>query len=272
MFAPTALRATPVEARPLPQAASLPQERSRGDWPAPVVEATGDLRQRIADALQCVKDRVEVTRRLVHAGERVVQVGEAFTHLYILNSGCLKLVTYSHDGREQVVGLKFRGDWVGFSAIASGRYLSDAVAMDTGEVWVVRYDSMIAACATAPALLAVMHEAMSREIADDRDALMSVCTLKADARVANFLRYWADAMDARGLRTDQITLRMSRAEIGNFLGLTLESVSRAMSRMAREQVINFSGSGPRDVCIPDRLALSTFIQRCLGTPAATPVQ
>ena len=74
---------------------------------------------------------------------------------------------------------------------------------------------------------------MSREIARDRDSLMSVCTLPADARVADFLRYWAESLAKRGLRTDQITLRMTRAEIGNYLGMTLETVSRALSRLAR---------------------------------------
>ena len=78
-------------------------------------------------------------------------------------------------------------------------------------------------------LLTALHAAMSLEIARDRESLMSVCTLPADARVADFLRFIAESSAARGMRTDQITLRMTRAEIGNHLGLTLESVSRALS-------------------------------------------
>src|SRR5262249_53509623 len=107
----------------------------------------------------------------------------------------------------------------------------------------------------------------SREIARDRDSLMSVCTLPADARVANFLRYWAESLARRGLRADQITLRMTRAEIGNYLGMTLETVSRALSKLARDQIIAFTGNGRRDVHIPDAEALSAFVQRCL-TPAS----
>jgi len=109
---------------------------------------------------------------------------------------------------------------------------------------------------------------MSREIACDRDSLMSVCTLPADARVADFLRYWADSLAKRGLRTDQITLRMTRAEIGNYLGMTLESVSRALSRLARGNVIAFAEKGRRDVRIPDVRRLSAFVQQCLA-PAPT---
>jgi CRP/FNR family transcriptional regulator len=105
---------------------------------------------------------------------------------------------------------------------------------------------------------------MSREIGRDRDSLMSVCTLPADARVAEFLRSWADALAKSGLRSDQITLRMTRAEIGNYLGMTLETVSRALSRLARDEVIEFAEKGRRDIRIPDVDALSEFVQRCLA--------
>jgi len=112
---------------------------------------------------------------------------------------------------------------------------------------------------------------MSREIARDRESLMSVCTLPADARVADFLRFIAESLATRGMRTDQITLRMTRAEIGNYLGLTLESVSRALSRLARDNVIAFVEKGRRDVRIPDLHALSAFVQRCV-TPEAVVLQ
>ena len=107
---------------------------------------------------------------------------------------------------------------------------------------------------------------MSREIGRERDVMMSLATLPADARVAEFLRGWADALAARGLRTDQITLRMTRAEIGNYLGLTLESVSRALSRLARANLIGFAGKGRRDLRIPDVSALSAFVQDSVAPP------
>ena len=193
--------------------------------------------QQVADTLALLHDTLAPARRVVHAGCRLYQAGERFANLYVLNSGFFKVVNPSPDGREQVVGLKFRGDWLGFDGIANRQYDCDAVAMDTGEVWVIRYDALIATCADRPALLMALHEAMSREISRDRDSLMSVCTLPADARVADFLRYWADSLAGRGLRTDQITLRMTRAEIGNYLGMTLETVSRALSKLARENII-----------------------------------
>jgi CRP/FNR family transcriptional regulator len=239
----------------------------------PYAEEKGGLLQdphQFADTLRLLAEHLPITRRLVRAGDTVYQAGERFTQLHIVNSGFFKLVNSAADGREQVVGLHLRGDWLGFDGIADGQHGCDAVALDTGEVWSVRYDALLAACTAQPRLLGVLHAEMSREIGRDRESLLSLCTLSADARVADFLRGWADALARRGLRTDQITLRMTRAEIGNYLGMTLESVSRALSRMARSGVIAFAEKGRREIRIPQVGALSAFIQG--ARPAAAMLQ
>ncbi|MDZ4359266.1 MAG: Crp/Fnr family transcriptional regulator, partial [Variovorax sp.] len=151
--------------------------------PLPAAVHKEDAGRRTAERLRLLAEQLQPQRRMVHTGDVIYQAGERFGNLYILNSGFFKIVNLSADGREQVVGLKFRGDWLGFDGIAGQRYVCDAVAMDTGEVWVVPYESLLTACATHPALLQMLHAAMSREIAHDRDSLMSVCTLPADARV-----------------------------------------------------------------------------------------
>jgi len=236
---------------------------------APAVQ---DDTHRIAQTLKLLADHLPMQRRVVRAGDTVYQAGERFTHLYVLNSGFFKIVNTASDGREQVVGLLFKGDWLGFDGIARQQYGCDAVAMDTGEVWAVRYDDLMRACAIKPELLAVLHAEMSREISRDRDSLLSLCTLSANARVADFLRYWAESLARRGMRTDQITLRMTRAEIGNYLGMTLESVSRALSKLARDRIIAFAEKGRREVHIPDVRALSAFVQRCAAPQAAATLQ
>ncbi|MEO8154237.1 MAG: helix-turn-helix domain-containing protein [Rhizobacter sp.] len=225
--------------------------------------------QRIADALKLVNDSVSVRRRVLHAGDKVYEAGERFDSLHIINAGLFKIVNLSPDGREQVVGLQFKGDWLGFDGIATARHGCDAIAMDTGEVWSVQYDALMRACLSKPGLLAMLHGAMSRELTRDRDALLSLCTLPADARVAEFLHNWAESLSQRGLRHDQITLRMTRAEIGNFLGMKLETVSRALSRLARDKLIGFSAVGRRDIEIPNLDVLSAFVQQCLAPQAAT---
>jgi CRP/FNR family transcriptional regulator len=234
------------------------------------VDAEASAR-RIGETFRLLTECVAIQRRVVHAGDTIYQAGERFEHLHLLHSGFFKIINLSADGREQVVGLHFKGDWLGFDGIAGGRYGCDAVAMDTGEVWSIRYDSLLAACAQRPQLLLALHAAMSREIARDRDSMLALCTLPADARVADFLRYWAQSLAQRGLRTDQITLRMTRAEIGNYLGMTLETVSRALSRLAKAGLIRFAGKGRREIQLPLVSALGEFIQASL-TPARVTLQ
>jgi CRP/FNR family transcriptional regulator len=216
-------------------------------------------RQRIADMLALISEKVPMQRRVAHAGDTIYRSGDTCHQLFLLNSGCCKIVNSAADGRAQVVGLLFRGDWLGFDGIAGGRYRCDAIALDTGEVWSVRYDALLTACVEHPPLMAMLHAEMSRVISRDRDTLLALTTLSADARVAEFLRLMADAFERRGLRTDQITLRMTRAEIGNYLGLTLESVSRALSRLARAQLIGFADGARREIRIPDVGALASFV-------------
>ena len=235
----------------------------------PTPTAPPSLSERIGHTLALLEDRVPITRRLVRCGDTVYQAGERMESLHVIHSGFFKTVNLSADGREQVVGLHFKGDWLGFDGIAEGQFACDAIAMDTGEVWTIRYDALLAACARTPALLAGMHAAMSREIGRDRESMLALCTLPADARVADFLRNWAVSMQQRGLRTDQITLRMTRAEIGNYLGMKLETVSRALSRLERDKVIGFSEKGRRDVHIPDVRALGAFVARSLAPTALT---
>jgi CRP/FNR family transcriptional regulator, anaerobic regulatory protein len=229
-------------------------------------EPTVAARQ-IAETLLLLQLHVPLQRRLMRAGDRLYQVGEPFTTLHVLNSGFFKVVNGSNDGREQVVGLHFKGDWLGFDGIALGRHGCDAVAIDTGEIWSFSYDDLMKACVAEPKLMALMHAAMSREIGRDRDTMLALATLPADARVADFLRSWADALAERGMRNDCITLRLTRAEIGNYLGMTLESVSRALSRMVRDSVIRFPEKGRRDIEIPEVGALHAFIERCIAPVA-----
>lgn len=200
-----------------------------------------------------------ITRRVVHAGDRIFHSVDRFDRLYVVNAGICKSVTLTPDGREQVVSLHFKGDWLGLGGIANGNYDSEAIAMDTGEVWGVCYGALLTACQRTPELMALLHDAMSRELGHRRNALLSICTLPADARVADFLRWWADALDQLGLRSDQVRLPMSRAEIGNYLGMTLESVSRALSRLERDNLIRFASGSRRDIEIPAMAALGSFV-------------
>lgn len=218
---------------------------------------------RISDSLRLLQQHVEIGRRVVHGGDPVYRAGDRFANLHVIHSGFFKTINVAADGRVQMVGLHFKGDWLGFDGIAGGQYGCDALAMDTGEVWTMRYERLLAACASQPALLTSLHAAMSREIRRDRDSLLAMGTLPADARVADFLRYWAEAQGQCGLCTGQIMLRMTRAEIGNYLGMTLETVSRALSKLSRSKLISFREGGRREVHIPDVGALARYVEQGL---------
>lgn len=218
-----------------------------------------DPQQRMLEVMRVIRDVVQPTAKVVRAGDLIFRSAQPFSTVFLINAGAFKLVSRSLDGREQIVSLKFRGDWLGFSGIAQGRHPCDAVAMDTGNISIIPYETLTAACARHPEMMAVVHEAMSAEITHERQSLMSVCTLASLARVAEFLCAWARSMHQRGLRADELTLRMTRADLGNYLGMTLETVSRCLSRLNRDGLIRFGERGRRQISIPSLVALEQFV-------------
>ena len=265
--APAAAR-SPLRPREVPagqrSAALRPALAPNCDTPA------SDPRWR--ESLALVERHVPVLRRTVHAGDALQMAGREFSCLHIVNSGAVKTVNLAADGREQVVGLHFKGDWIGFDGIARGRTACDAVAMDTGEVWSLRYSALLEAAARVPALLLTVCASMSGQLARERDERVALSTLPADARVANFLRVWADSLAERGLRTDQITLGMTRAEIGKHLGMTLETVSRAFGRLARGGLIRFDEKGRRQIGVPSIAALVDYVQHTVSPASPRTLQ
>lgn len=223
------------------------------------------------ESLTVMEQYLVFGRRKVAANSPVYRCGEVFDTLYLISAGLFKIVNLTADGREQPAGLYFKGDWLGFDGIPCGRYGCSALALDSGEVWSVRYDTLLKASASEPLLLRVLLAAMSGQLARNRDAMLAMGTLSADARVADFLLKWAHSLAERGLRTDQINVHMTRADMGHYLGLTLESVSRALSRLARCGVIEFREKGRRDLSIPDLAALSNYIQN-IDNPAGQVLQ
>lgn len=215
----------------------------------------------VGDSLERLRRHVPMQRRVMRTGDVLYETGTRFTSLYVPNSGCFKLVVLTADGREQVVGLHFKDDWLGFDGIAEGRYGCDAVALDTCDVWSLRYDDLLNASAAHPELLSALHVAMSRKTNRDHELMLAMATLPTDVRVADFLRNWTAALAERGLRTDQITLPLTRAEVGSYLGMTLESVSRALSRLDDANVIRVGNRCRRNIEIPEVSALTGFIER-----------
>ncbi|MEB0178007.1 MULTISPECIES: Crp/Fnr family transcriptional regulator, partial [unclassified Undibacterium] len=167
------------------------------------------------ESLSALESQMVFTRRKLKIDEKLYLYGERFERLYLVSSGLFKLMNLSVDGREQAIGLYFKGDWLGFDGISGGCYSCSAVALDRSEVWVVNYERLLQIGMSEPRLLRLLFRAMGMQLGQHRNWMLSMGTLPSDARVCDFLLQWANALAERGLRTDQFNVHLSRADIGN---------------------------------------------------------
>ncbi|MEO8545923.1 MAG: helix-turn-helix domain-containing protein, partial [Burkholderiaceae bacterium] len=203
------------------------------------------------ESLGLIERHVSFKRRAVHAGDTVQTAGDAFGYLHLVHFGAIKTMVVTACGCQQVTGLHLMGDWVGFDGIATGYSACDGYAMDTSEVWTVCYAVLLQTAERVPELAHVLHIALGSQLAHHHKWRIAKVTLPVDARLANFLCSWVQALALRDLRTDNIRLLLTRAEIGNYLGMTLETVSRSFSRLAEIGLIAFDDKGRRHFAIPD---------------------
>ncbi|HEV2610610.1 MAG TPA: helix-turn-helix domain-containing protein [Noviherbaspirillum sp.] len=163
------------------------------------------------------------------AGQRVHTIGQPFDMLYIVYSGFLKSVMIDESGNEQVLGFPMKGDMFGIDGIHSKQYSTETVALSNCEVILVPFKTFAALGRTHSELEAAIYGVMSRELVREQAMVGTLGSLSAEARVARFLVYLSDRFTEMGYSGKQFNLRMTRQEIGNYLGLTLETVSRTLS-------------------------------------------
>jgi len=208
--------------------------------------------------LALVETHLAFTRRTLHAGDLVQSAGGRFNHLQLLRFGAIKTLAPAPNGCQQLAGLHLKGDWIGFDGIATGQHACDGLAMDTSEVWALPYGTLLQAMQRVPELGHALLSAMGGQLTRDREWRFALSNLPADVRLADFLRSWARALAQRELRTDPIRLPLTRAEIGNYLGMTLETVSRSFTRLARLGLIRFEDKGRRHFAITELDALTRY--------------
>lgn len=175
--------------------------------------------------------KLEFGKRKVKRGAALFRMGDGFDNLYAIRSGAFKSSVLLEDGREQVTGFKMVGELLGLDGIGADEYMSDAVALEDSEVCIIPYARMVGLWREAPSLAAEMNRMLSREIAHDQGVMALLGTMQAEERVIVFLLNLAQRYQARGYATNEFVLRMTREEIGSYLGLKLETVSRVFSRM-----------------------------------------
>lgn len=168
------------------------------------------------------------TRRL-REGESLYRVGDPFHTLYVIRAGFFKTVLVDANGLEQVLAFPMQSDLMGADGIASGHYASEAVALEDSEVVVVPFSALSSLSRQSPAFERALFALMSRELVREQGMLYVVGILGAEGRVAAFLLNTAERFGALGYSRSSFNLRMTRQEIGSYLGLKLETVSRALS-------------------------------------------
>jgi CRP/FNR family transcriptional regulator len=189
-----------------------------------------------ADEMQKLDEVVEKRRR-VKQGEALFSSGETFTSLYAIRTGFFKTCVISEDGREQVTGFQMAGEIIGMDGIVSDHHNCSAVALEDAEVCVMPFSDIENLSRELPGLQRHVHKIMSREIVRENGVMMLLGNMRAEERLAAFLLNLVQRLHARGLSQSELVLRMTREEIGSYLGLKLETVSRAFSKFSEDGII-----------------------------------
>lgn len=202
--------------------------------------------------------------RRVREGEALVHAGDKFHSLYVVRSGCFKTVYTDFSGSEQVLGFPMCGDLMGADGIDCGRYSSTAVSLDTSEVVIVPLTGLARLVVECPSLEALLYRVLSRELVRVQNMAWTLGTLGAEGRVAAFLLSLSARLGALGYSRCSFNLRMTRQEIGSYLGLKLETVSRALSSL---NTAGFIQVHQRSIDIVDAGALRGVINPAAGDAA-----
>ncbi len=182
-------------------------------------------------------DEVVAVRRKIKRGAALFRNGETFTSLYAIRTGFFKTCVATEDGRDQVTGFQMAGEIIGLDGIVNDHHTCDAVALEDAEVCVMPFDRIEELSREVTALQTHVHKIMSREIVREHGVMLLLGSMRAEERLAAFLLNLVQRLHARGFSQSELVLRMTREEIGSYLGLKLETVSRTFSKFVEEGVM-----------------------------------
>lgn len=189
------------------------------------------------------------------AGQRIHTIGQPFDMLYIVNSGFLKTVMIDEVGNEQVLGFPMKGDMFGIDGIHRKQYATETVALSNCDVILIPFKVFSSLGRTHAELETSIYAVMSRELVREQAMVGTLGSLSAEARVARFLVFLSERFTEMGYSGTQFNLRMTRQEIGNYLGLTLETVSRTFSAF---NTIGLISVDQRAIVVHDLQSLRTL--------------
>ncbi|WP_371810491.1 fumarate/nitrate reduction transcriptional regulator Fnr [Dechloromonas sp. TW-R-39-2] len=185
------------------------------------------------DELERLDDLVS-TRRRIKRGDHLYRAGETFDAIYAIRSGFFKTDVLLEDGRDQVTGFQMAGELLGLDGISTEHHTCNAIALEDSEICAIPFSQLESLSREIHTLQHHFHKVMSREIVRDHGVMMLLGTMRAEERLAAFLLNLSQRFTARGFSHAEFYLRMTREEIGSYLGLKLETVSRAFSRFQEE--------------------------------------
>lgn len=209
------------------------------------------------DALADWEGVVAAPRRLAK-GERLFRSGDRFTTLYAIRVGSFKSVLLADNGCEQVAGYHMPGEILGADGLGAGVHDSEAVALEDAEVCAISFDRLHAVARHQESIQQNIYRALAREIARERRVMMMLGLMMSEQRLAAFLMDLSERYRARGYSSTEFVLRMTREEIGSYLGMKLETVSRLFTRFQREALLQVQG---RVVKLLDLPTLSQLLER-----------
>ncbi len=189
------------------------------------------------EELALVDAHMVVGQRKVARGEPLIHVGDRFDALFAVRTGFFKSVVTSRQGKEQVTGFQTSGELIGLGGIDTGCHEVDVVALEDSQVCVIPYGQLETIAREVPSLQRQFHRHMSHEIAADHETMLRLGSMHAEERVAAFLLNLVHRLEVRGFSSSSLLLRMSRDEIGSFLGLKLETVSRTLSKFQADGLL-----------------------------------
>jgi CRP/FNR family transcriptional regulator len=175
-------------------------------------------------------DKLVATRRSVRRGDTLFRTGEPFQSLYAVRTGFFKTCVSAEDGRDQVTGFQMAGELLGLDGISGDSHSCDAVALEDSQVCVIPFADLERLSREFVDLQRQFHKIMSREIVRDHGVMLLLGSMRAEERLAAFLLNLTQRLQARGFSPSALVLRMTREEIGSYLGLKLETVSRTFSK------------------------------------------
>lgn len=186
-------------------------------------------------------DNIIDRKRPIHKGDKIFHDGEEMHALFAIRSGTFKTYTVNEEGEEQITGFHLAGDLLGFDAIANNEHPSFAQALETAMVCEIPYQNLDTLSDTMPKLKKQVLRLMSNEIKTDQNMLTLLNKKNAEQRVATFLYTLSSRYHARGLSSKEFRLTMTRSDIGNYIGLTVETISRLLNRFHKNQIIHVEG-------------------------------